>query len=203
MKNENLLIIFTKTPEPGKVKTRLAKDIGNEKALKIYKILLEHSRKITAPLEFAKQVYYAGEIAKNDLWESKSYLKKKQFGNDLGERMLNAFKNGFEEGYRRIVIIGTDIYNIQTEDIEMAFNSLNKNDFVIGPASDGGYYLLGMNSLNSDVFKNKKWSTPSVFNDTLNDLKAHKVKILPQRKDIDVLEDIKGIPAFQKIIAND
>ncbi|AVR44483.1 glycosyltransferase [Christiangramia fulva] len=203
MTNKSLLIIFTKNPELGRVKTRLAKDIGDENALEIYKRLLAHSKKITAPVKAVKQVFYASEIAKNDLWNEDIYSKKEQKGNDLGERMLNAFQEGFKSGFKNIVIIGTDIFDIETKDIEMAFSSLNENDFVIGPASDGGYYLLGMNCLNSDVFKNKKWSTSSVLQDTLDDLKNHSVKILPQRKDIDVIEDIEGIPAFKKIIEND
>lgn len=203
MKNEDLLIIFTKHPEPGKVKTRLAKDIGNEKAVEIYKMLVRHSRSITSSIKAVKQVWYAGEIPENDLWDEEIYSKKKQTGSDLGERMLNAFKEGFEDGFKNIVIIGTDIFDIQSEDIELAFSSLKKNDFVIGPASDGGYYLLGMKSLNSEVFKNKNWSTSSVFPETMNDLEGYKVKILPQRKDVDILEDLRGITAFQKIIKND
>lgn len=203
MKNEDLLLIFTKNPDPGKVKTRLAKDIGNEKAVEIYKILVRHSRNITSSIKAERQVWYAGEIPENDIWDQEIYIKKKQDGKDLGERMFNAFEEGFADGFKNIVIIGTDIFDIQSKDIEVAFKNLRTNDFVIGPASDGGYYLLGMNSLNSEVFKNKNWSTSSVFRDTLYDMEDYRVKILPQRKDIDIVEDLQGITAFQKIIKND
>lgn len=203
MTHKNLLIIFTKNPVAGKVKTRLAKDLGNEKALEIYKFLLKHSAEITRSAEADKQVYYSDQIARNDIWPEDAFSKRKQEGEDLGERMENAFKAGFAEGYEKIVIIGTDLYDIKTADIDQAYHELEKNDYVIGPAYDGGYYLLGMKSLNSALFRNKEWSTSSVFQDSLEDMKQKKVKVLQTQNDIDVLEDIKDHPAFQKFIKND
>lgn len=200
MKNENLLIIFTKNPEPGKVKTRLAKDIGDEKALKIYKLLLKHSHGITSNLEHTKYVYYSEKIPAKDQWSSENFIKKLQEGDDLGEKMENAFKEGFSEGYRKIVIIGTDLYELELRDIQDAFIALGEHDYVIGPANDGGYYLLGMKSLNSDIFRNKNWSTSSVFSETMEDIEGEKIKILRTQNDIDVLDDIKDHQAFQKIL---
>lgn len=200
MKNESLLLIFTKNPDRGKVKTRLAKDIGEENALKIYNILLKHSHQITSGLKHTKYVYYSENIPEKDLWNSGSFIKKLQQGDDLGEKMENAFKEGFSEGYRKIVIIGSDLYELELRDIQDSFNALDGNDYVIGPAKDGGYYLLGMKSFNSDIFRNKNWSTSSVFSETLRDFKGGKIKILRTQNDIDVLDDIKDHQAFQKFL---
>lgn len=200
MEVRRLLIIFTKNPEKGKVKTRLAKDIGDQKALDIYKFLLEHSRKITSDLNVDKQVWYSESISQNDIWADEVFFKKLQVGRELGERMENAFKEGFAQDYNQIIIIGTDLYELTSKQIEEAFEYLEDHDYVIGPAKDGGYYLLGMNSLNSAVFHNKTWSTSSVFDDTMNDLANARVKILKTQNDIDVLDDIKDHSAFQKFI---
>ena len=196
-------MIFTKNPEAGKVKTRLAKDLGNYKALEIYKFLLDHSHKVTAPLKIHKEVHYSSNIPESDLWSTGSFEKKLQIEGDLGEKMEAAFQQGFKNAYRKIIIIGTDMFDISSEDILNAFQELDKHDYVIGPAEDGGYYLLGMKSLNSDLFKNKEWSTSSVFEDSIKDMRQAEVKVLPVKNDIDVLDDIKDHPAFQKFIKYD
>ena len=197
---ENLLLVFTKNPVAGKVKTRLAKDIGDPKALEIYKFLLEHSAKFTATVNASKQVYYSDSVNMDDIWDNKLYSKRKQTGEDLGERMLNAFDNGFQEGFEKVIVIGSDMYDIDTIDIEHAFQELENHDYVIGPATDGGYYLLGMKSLNSKVFKKKQWGTSSVLKDTMEDLRDTDVKLLETRNDVDLLEDIKHHPAFQNFL---
>ncbi|MFC6858094.1 TIGR04282 family arsenosugar biosynthesis glycosyltransferase [Zunongwangia atlantica] len=194
--SKNLLLIFTRNPEFGKVKTRLAKDIGDQAALDIYKFLLEHTAKICAPLNTNKAVYYSEEIKENDLWDNALFQKKKQKGEDLGERMKNAFAEGFKEGYSKIVIIGSDLYDIKTEDLEQAFELLNENEVVIGPAEDGGYYLLGMTQLQENLFQNKNWGTSTVLQDTLNNLTKSNYKLLQKRNDIDLYSDIKDHPAF-------
>lgn len=203
MNNKNLLIIFTKNPVAGRVKTRLAKDIGDENALEIYKFLLDHSFKITTTLELTKQVHYSNKIPYQDLWDEGNFDKKLQYGEDLGIRMENAFRDGFKSGFEKIVIIGSDLYDLKTSELEDAFIALDENDYVIGPAEDGGYYLLGMNELNDQIFRNKDWSTSSVFQDTLKDLKNSRIKLLPTQNDIDVLDDIIDHPAFQKFLKYD
>lgn len=200
MNKENLLIIFTRNPVKGKVKTRLAKDIGNDKAFEIYNLLLEQTYKITSGLEHTKYVYYSENIPEKDLWNNGDFHKKLQHGSDLGARMENAFRNGFSEGYGKIVIIGTDLYEIEAVDIEAAFRALDEKDYVIGPAKDGGYYLLGMKSLNSDIFRNINWSTSKVFSETLKNIEDKAIKILKTQNDIDVLDDIKNHQAFRKFL---
>ena len=198
----NLLLIFTRNPELGKAKTRLAKTVGDETALEIYKFLLEKTRDVSSKVTSDRAVYYSVKIRENDIWDSTIYQKHQQVGKDLGIRMLNAFKNGFEAGYEKVMIIGSDLYDLTSENIENAFNELNNNDLVIGPAEDGGYYLLGMNSLHSTIFKNKNWGTETVREDTLSDLKDKKVKLLEFKNDIDIYEDIVNIPEIMSTFIN-
>ena len=115
--NKNLLLIFTRNPELGKVKTRLAKTVGNETALEIYKYLLQKTRDISLQVSSDREVYYSVKIRSNDIWDSKNYQKNQQVGEDLGIRMQNAFKNGFDAGYKKVVIIGSDLYDLTSENI--------------------------------------------------------------------------------------
>jgi len=110
--------------------------------------------------------------------------------------MQNAFAEGFHLGYSKIIIIGSDLYDIETKDLEQAFNVLNNHEIVIGPAEDGGYYLLGMKQLHPKLFKNKNWGTATVLQDTINELKKSNYKLLEKRNDVDLYSDIKDHPAF-------
>jgi rSAM/selenodomain-associated transferase 1 len=191
---KNLLLVFTRNPELGKVKTRLAQTVGNQTALDIYKFLLNKTKDIASKVSADKAIYYSVKIKENDIWDAGIFKKHSQIGEDLGIRMLHAFKNGFDAGYEKVMIIGSDLYDLSSEDIEKAFTALTTNDLVIGPAEDGGYYLLGMKSLHTTIFKNKDWSTETVRKDTLEDLKDKKVKLLEFKNDIDRYEDILAIP---------
>jgi rSAM/selenodomain-associated transferase 1 len=191
---KNLLLVFTRNPELGKVKTRLAQTVGNQTALDIYKFLLNKTKDIASKVSADKAIYYSVKIKENDIWDAGIFKKHSQIGEDLGIRMLHAFKNGFDAGYEKVMIIGSDLYDLSSEDIEKAFTALATNDLVIGPAEDGGYYLLGMKSLHTTIFKNKDWSTETVRKDTLEDLKDKKVKLLEFKNDIDRYEDILAIP---------
>ena len=197
---KNLLLVFTRNPELGKVKTRLAKTVGNATALKIYIFLLERTRDIAVKVSADKAVYYSVKVRENDIWDASIFQKHQQVGEDLGIRMLHAFKNGFKAGYEKVMIIGSDLYDLTAETIENAFIALENNEVVIGPAEDGGYYLLGMNSLEEKVFKNKDWGTETVRKDTLEDLKDKKVFLLGELNDVDVFEDIEHHPAFQTFL---
>ena len=198
--SKNLLLVFTRNPALGKVKTRLAKTVGDKTALEIYTFLLERTRDIAAKVTADKAVYYSVKIRENDIWDATIFQKHLQVGEDLGIRMLHAFKNGFETGYEKVLIIGSDLYDLTSETIENAFKALENNEVVIGPAEDGGYYLLGMNSLEEKVFKNKDWGTKTVRKDTLEDLKDKKVFLLGELNDVDVFEDIEHHPAFQTFL---
>lgn len=196
----DLLLIFTRNPELGKCKTRLAAKVGNKAALDIYEFLLRHTVNITEKLLVQKQVHYSEEIWENDIWENGSYEKKLQKGNDLGKRMENAFLDGFKDGFERIIIIGSDMYDLSKTDLEHAFNQLKKHDFVLGPAEDGGYYLLGMRKMKTELFETKNWGTSTVFENTLNDLIEENYALLDARNDVDLYEDIAHLEAFQPFL---
>jgi len=200
MNERRLLLIFTRNPELGKVKTRLAASIGDQNALDIYTFLLEHTVSFTQNLKVDKQVHYSVKIRENDIWNEIIYTKKQQHGADLGIRMQHAFEQGFEAGYNQIIIIGSDMYDLNEGDLEDAFSQLSSHDFVIGPAQDGGYYLLGMKQLKKSLFKNKTWGTSTVLADSMKDIEGELVAILEERNDIDVFEDIKDIPTFARFI---
>lgn len=190
MDTNRLLLIFSKNPVPGRCKTRLAKTIGDVAATEIYKVLLRHTALITEPLNAIKEVHYSDFVEEDDIF-SDQFIKKVQSGKDLGEKMKNAFSKGFQAGFQHIVIIGSDLLDITTEDINEAFEALKTYDYVIGPAEDGGYYLLGMNKLNSTLFENKDWSSNTVLQDTLIDLKTEHIVLLDERNDIDTYEDLE------------
>ncbi len=200
--HHNLLLIFTRNPELGKCKTRLAAKVGDATALAIYKFLLSHTVAITTDLKAAKQVYYSEYKGENDIWDDTIFEKVVQDGEDLGVRMANAFTAGFNAGYRNIIVIGSDVYDLSKEDLEKAFAALNTNDYVLGPAEDGGYYLLGMRTFTPELFKNKSWGTETVLEATMQDLQGEQIALLEQRNDVDRYEDIKDIEAFQPFLKN-
>lgn len=199
-KEKNLIIIFTRNPELGKVKTRLAKTIGDKSALNIYTFLLNHTKNVTQNLDCDKAVYYSEKIRDNDIWNETIYQKHLQSGNNLGEKMHNAFEHTFFKGYKKVIIVGSDLFDLEPEHINEAFSHLDKSDVVIGPAKDGGYYLLGMKALHSQVFKNKSWGTSTVLQDTLQDFKKIDVHLLEELNDIDVYDDIKNIETLKQLI---
>ncbi len=192
------LVIFVRNPVTGQVKTRLAKDIGDERALAIYLQLLQHTLEITRSLSFRKFIYYADEVSDYDLWSVPGYTKRKQRGNDLGERMLNAFKELFDQGFTRIIIIGSDCLQLKTDTLEKAVALLESNSAVIGPASDGGYYLLGLTKFYPELFKDKPWSTDQVLSKTIDDFINQGISytLLEELNDIDDATDLEenGIP---------
>ncbi len=189
---QELLMIFVKNPVPGKVKTRLAKTMGADKAFEIYQELLDHTHRVTKNLSIDKAVMYSDEIIDGDVWDKGNYEKWVQEGSDLGKRMLNAFKNAFQKGYRKAVIIGSDCFEITSKIISESFEAIPQNNFVIGPTHDGGYYLIGMTALHTALFKNKKWSSEEVLQDTLIDIRNMNgsYKLLAELTDIDTEEDL-------------
>lgn len=191
-KSDSLLIIFYRNPEKGKVKTRLAATMGDDNALTIYIKLVEHTKLITQNINIDKVIYYSTHINQQDSWNNNTYHKAVQSGDDLGEKMQYAFEKGFASGYESICIIGTDCYELTTEIIETAFKNIKTNNAVIGPALDGGYYLLGANKLYKEFFTNKMWSTESVSRSTIQDFIKLNLKYfeLPTLRDVDYEDDL-------------
>jgi uncharacterized protein len=190
--NKDLLIVFVKNSELGFVKTRLAKTIGNEKALIVYRALVEKTKAVIDDLNVRKAIYYSDYIDEYDQFKEDGYSKRLQMGDDLGERMKNTFEAAFNLGFKKAVIIGSDCWELTSDTIEAAFKGLDESDFVLGPASDGGYYLMGMKEILPEVFSNKMWSSENVLVDTLIDIeRSGKSKLLlPTLSDVDYQEDL-------------
>jgi len=198
--SNSLIMVFVRNPELGRVKTRLAKTIGDQAALEIYEILSKHTAEIISEIDSDKLIFYSEKIQDNDIWTVINCKKQIQTKGDLGQKMLDAFQYGFSLGYKKIIIIGSDLYSLRPKHIESAFEQLENYDVVIGPALDGGYYLLGLNSVIPEIFKQKQWSTSSILKDTLSDLKKFNVNLLEPLNDIDTYEDLKKEPLLLKQI---
>lgn len=190
---KNLLIVFVKNLVPGNVKSRLALTTGYDNALDIYADLMRKIHDVSVELPYDKLIAYSSKIEKNDIWETEKFNKTIQQGNDLGERMFNAFKNAFEDGYEKIVLIGSDIINLKSAILFDAFDQMKQSDMVLGPAKDGGYYLIGLKSPLKQLFENKLWSTNKVFIQTLEqsvDLDLS-VGLTSELSDLDRIEDFQ------------
>ncbi len=192
-KERELLLIFARNPEKGKVKTRLARTVGEENALQVYLELMEHTARTVRPLEVDKVVHYSGFLTGNDPLNRSFLYKQLQVEGDLGERMASAFWNAFSNGYERVVIIGTDCYELSTDILRQAFKALrNDQDVVMGPAADGGYYLMGMTHYIDRLFRNKTWGSSDVLLDSLVDLRELDLQyhLLPTLNDVDEEVDL-------------
>lgn len=184
------LITFVKNPKKGKVKTRLAQSVGDEKALQIYQALLEHTRQICLKIPAHRYLYYSSFIDEKDNWSNTAFHKALQPDGDLGERMSTAFKQVLQK-HDKAIIIGSDCASLKAEIIEQAFDLLEEHDFVLGPAIDGGYYLLGMRQLLPALFTDIPWSTDKVADITRQRIQAEGFSLaeVATLSDIDYEED--------------
>ena len=197
MSADSAIIIFAKFPEEGKVKTRLAKDKGPYFATEFYRVCAEHIISEVKKLNnnnFTSYVYcYSNsQIEMISRWLGKELIVRSQIDGDLGERMSNSFNEVFQAGFLKAIIIGTDVPDINSDLINSAASKLDENDLVIGPSLDGGYYLLGMNRLVSEIFRDIQWSTSLVLQSTLNKIKSLELKagLLEELIDIDTENDL-------------
>jgi uncharacterized protein len=193
--NQKAIIVFQKNLVLGKVKTRLAVDLGKEKTLDIYRHLVISTYKVLQPLKDTEIfIFFSDYMEELPLEVPLNFIGYLQKGNDLGERMLNAFIDVFKNGYKSAVIIGTDCPYLTKEILMDAFDFLGEKDVVLGPAEDGGYYLLGMKTVIPELFKNIPWSTDKVLELSLDVIRSQKLsfRLLPLLSDIDTLEDWKN-----------
>jgi len=197
---KNALIVFIRNPEKGKVKSRLAKDFGEDKTLAVYEYLLQYTRDLCSDGDFSSYVFYSDYINDNDIWNGTCFAKHLQEGDDLGQKMKNAFAKVFGLGFEKVSIIGSDCYELTANHIKDAFIHLEKHDVVIGPSKDGGYYLLGMKLIHPELFAHKNWGSNDVLISTLDDLEHLKLKFskLPSLNDIDTIEDLSGTDILEK-----
>lgn len=191
MKSSCLLIIFIKNPEKGKVKTRLAETVGAEKALEIYHKLVDYTYSVVEPVDADKEIWFSRFIPDGNGLGGGKFSKKLQEGKNLGERMSKAFREAFEKDYEKVVIVGSDCAELTTDLIKEAYEQLDEHGLVVGPAEDGGYYLLGMNRFHAQLFEGLPWSTAGVLSQTLAiaDELSLKVHLLPELNDVDYEAD--------------
>ena len=194
----NALILFAKTPIPNFSKTRLINPFTAEQSAEFYSAsLMDVYDTMQDSSEFDLWFGIAPENFDKKLFplklESENYFF--QEGEDLGKRMLNAFQILFDKGYKKVVIIGSDFPHISDKTIEIAFNNLTNCDCVIGPAIDGGYYLIGLNKIKESIFKNIDWSTEKVYQQTLEKARQNNIKIknLEKQYDVDSVTEIRKL----------
>ncbi|NDV21512.1 TIGR04282 family arsenosugar biosynthesis glycosyltransferase [Desulfovibrio sp. JC022] len=199
------VVVFVKYSQPGKVKTRLGKDIGYEAAAELYTAFVE---------DMLGNMNSAGldPIITYDPFQPKEKYREwlgqriyiPQQGNDLGERMHNALLAAFEQGFDSCILTGSDLPDLDPDCILQARQSLKKAPVCIGPASDGGYYLIGFQKkyLTDSIFKNMEWSTEKVFPETISRLKKQGITpaILPEHQDMDTVEDLKNLLSNPKAL---
>jgi uncharacterized protein len=192
-----MLIIFTRYPRPGQAKTRLIPALGPEGAARLQIAMTQHSLRQARGLETPIAIYYTnGEERELRDWLVEDLRYQVQCAGDLGAKMLGAFWDILGEGIGAAVIIGTDCPGIDTQLLVQTFEALQTSDLVLGPALDGGYYLIGLRRVIPALFDNIAWSTDRVLNQTLvvaNHLGLD-VHLLPELPDIDRPEDLQYLP---------
>lgn len=192
---KELLIVYVKNPVAGKVKTRLRPELSDMQSFKIYVWLLQILSKTLDFIDFDIHISHEGGFPENGLiLRNNTITGMEQEGKDLGEKMSNDFQKGFNLGYEKICLIGSDIPELNKSLIEKAYSKLNISEAVIGPSFDGGYYLIGFHkkSFSTSLFYDIKWSTDSVYNQTLKNLKKNSISYANIRKlrDIDTFSDL-------------
>jgi rSAM/selenodomain-associated transferase 1 len=197
MPEKSIVLLFIKAPFKGRVKSRLASAVGEEAALELYKnFILDIIDALSTSGYPFRICFYPPDAEKAVTTWLVGHSAAPQDGNDLGERMELAFKKIFSEGFTRAILIGSDVPDLTPAVFREALESLNENDAVIGPAADGGYYLIGFTrrSFLPRIFRGISWSTDTVFRETMDILNdsSLRVHLVPQWKDLDSLEDLKA-----------
>ena len=187
------LIIFLRNPELGEVKTRLAQSVGDTKALEVYQKLLTHTMDVTNQWNGKKVLYFTKTVLPGDKTKYK-FSKKTQTDGDLGHKMKDAIEAELKK-HDKVCVIGTDCPELSKEILDEAFEALDLMDVVVGPAIDGGYYLIGMKKVIPELFEDVEWGTSNVMNATLNQLTRLGLDfhLLEELSDVDTEQDWKKL----------
>ncbi len=187
-----LLIVFVKAPRAGQVKTRLARAIGADAANVAYRRLAETVLDSLRELPQV-QLRFAPDDAANEIrpWLRADWNALEQGAGDLGARLERGFDEAFAGGAQRVVVIGSDCPDISVADVQDAWDALRRADVVLGPATDGGYWLLGLRAPQPALLQNMEWSTSTVLAETLARCKASRLRVrqLRELSDVDTIED--------------
>jgi hypothetical protein len=194
-------MMFVKSPERGKVKSRLAASVGEDIALHLYKCFVDDLLRMFAGRGYPLTIFFHPPESRQKIiqWLGNEHTLFPQVGDDLGGKMKNAFKTVFSQGLSCAFLIGSDSPDLPSLIIDEGLASLRDHDAVVGPSDDGGYYLIGFrtDTFLSQAFDGIPWSTPGVFSQTLDILQKAGclVHILPIWRDIDTLDDLKELYA--------
>ncbi|HEX6923076.1 MAG TPA: TIGR04282 family arsenosugar biosynthesis glycosyltransferase [Bacillales bacterium] len=192
--NRPALLIFAKAPIPGYCKTRMEPDLSPEQCAELQEALLKDTIRLKENLDAKISIWMAYTPEENkDYFRRLSSQVVPQKSGDLGERMSQCLNHLFNQGYAPIIIIGTDT-PLSSEGLNEAFKILKFHDAVIGPSVDGGYYLLGLNCYEPELFKDISWSTSHVFRQTHDKINQSglTVQSLRQNRDIDDFQDLQA-----------
>jgi rSAM/selenodomain-associated transferase 1 len=196
---KNCLLFFVKYPQKGQVKTRLSAELDEDITVELYRNFILDLLSMLKGLRIKFQICFspADSQKKFEEWLGTQYFYVPQQGDDLGQRMKNAFIHAFDQGFQRAVIIGSDSPDLPGDLINEAFLYLETHDAVIGPSTDGGYYLIGFSkaAFLPEVFEGIGWSTDMVLRKTLTILEKAGLKFrqLPAWRDVDTLDDLKDL----------
>ena len=193
----DVLAVFVKDPRPGTVKSRLAGALGAEAAAAVYRVMAEGVVRRTAPRsdEYGRVIVFdppeSGGTVGEWLGVEAAVLMPQSPG-DIGARMARAFEELFERGARRVALTGTDVPALEREDVCAALESLDEHDVAIGPATDGGYYLIALKRPQPELFRGIGWSGPDVLTKTLERAATGNldVRVLRTMGDVDTVEDL-------------
>jgi rSAM/selenodomain-associated transferase 1 len=198
------LIMFVRAPRLGQVKTRLAPAIGATAAVAAYIALV---RQLLTNLQSLAQVElrFTPDDADAEIssWLRSGWHSCKQGGGDLGTRLDHAFQEAFESGCERVAIIGSDCPAVEPQDIDGAWAALANHDVVLGPAKDGGFWLVGLRKSWPDLFQGIPWSTAAVWETIISRIQAMGLRVhcLRMLADIDTVQDWQSYLAEQKSVA--
>jgi len=193
------LVVFVKSPETGRVKSRLAADIGEQKARRLYRCFVEDLLDSLDKGNYCLKIFFHPPDQQNVLakWLGHHRCYEPQRGDDLGGRMRNAFEKCFSEGFEAAILVGGDIPDMTGEIVTEGFAALKSGDAVIGPSHDGGYYLIGFQSgtFVPEVFTGICWGADGVLKSTREILenKGLRLSFLPLWRDIDTYEDLTAL----------
>jgi rSAM/selenodomain-associated transferase 1 len=196
-KQLSALLVFVRAPTPGKVKTRLARSLGDEKAAEFYRLCIDVALEEIGQLsrDVERYISFAEPINKCEVKRltNLGFKVVVQEGENLGRRLCKAFSTVLKSGARRVVIIASDVPDLSASIMREAISGLDNSDVVIGPCYDGGYYLIGMKELHQELFHGISWGTERVYQQTLDAAEESclTVRQLPILIDIDTEADLQ------------